>query len=113
MPTATFPLILTQSQRKAVAKILPSFAARLKIEEKASRTIKFSLAELEKIVSQIESGQIGLEESITRYEEGIRLIKQCRAILDAAEKRIQLLAKGEGDQLQPAGELQPPDEEQA
>jgi exodeoxyribonuclease VII small subunit len=80
---------------------------------KEKMTFEQALENLEKIVAQIESGQIGLEESITRYEEGIRLIQQCRAILDAAEKRIQLLAKGEGDQLQPAGELEPPDEEQA
>ena len=80
---------------------------------KEKMTFEQALENLEKIVAQIESGQIGLEESITRYEEGIRLIQQCRAILDAAEKRIQLLAKGEGDQLAPAGELEPPDEEQA
>ena len=72
-------------------------------------TFEQALSKLEKIVEQIESGQIGLEESIARYEEGIRLIKQCRSILDAAEKKIQLLSKAEGAGVAPAGELaQPP-----
>ena len=73
---------------------------------KEKMTFEQALGKLEKIVEQIESGKIGLEESIARYEEGIKLIKQCRAILDAAEKKIQLLAKAEGGQLAPAGELE-------
>ena len=73
---------------------------------KQKLTFEQALGRLEKIVEQIESGQIGLEESIARYEEGIRLVKQCRTILDAAEKKIQLLAKGERDELAPAGELE-------
>jgi exodeoxyribonuclease VII small subunit len=82
-------------------------------KEKPNPTFEQALGRLEKLVEQIESGQIGLEESIARYEEGIRLIQQCRAILDAAEKRIQLLAKGEGGGLAPAGELEPAGEEGA
>ena len=76
-------------------------------QKKMAKRMSFeqALGKLEELVEQIESGEVGLEESIARYEEGIKLIKQCRAILDAAEKRIQLLAKGEGGQLAPAGEL--------
>jgi len=77
-------------------------------KEKEKATFEQALGKLEKIVEQIESGQIGLEESIARYEDGIKLIKQCRTILDAAEKKIQLLAKGDGDRLAPAGELEEP-----
>jgi len=72
-------------------------------------TFEEALGKLEQLVEQIESGQIGLEESIARYEEGTKLVKQCRKILDAAEKKIQLLAKGE-EGLEPAGELEEPDE---
>ena len=74
-------------------------------------TFEQALGKLEELVEQIESGEVGLEESIARYEEGIKLIKQCRAILDAAEKRIQLLAKGEDGELSPAGELPEADEQ--
>ncbi len=48
-----------------------------------------ALARLESIAEQIERGQIGLEESITRYEEGMSLVKQCRDMLTRAEHRIQ------------------------
>ena len=72
-------------------------------------TFEDALGKLEQLVEQIESGQIGLEESIARYEEGTKLVKQCRKILDAAEKKIQVLAKGEGG-LAAAGELAEPEE---
>jgi exodeoxyribonuclease VII small subunit len=64
-----------------------------------------ALEMLETIVSEIEEGRTSLEESIDKYAEGTKLIKQCRQILDAAEKKIQVLARDEADKLQPAGEL--------
>ena len=71
-------------------------------------TFEESLAKLEQIVSQIEEGKVSLEESIEKYAEGIKLIKQCRTILDSAEQKIQLLAKGEGEQLNVSGDLPEP-----
>jgi len=68
-------------------------------------TFEKALETLEQIVSRIESGDVSLEESIEKYAEGTKLIETCRAILDGAEKKIQLLAKGEGETLAPAGEL--------
>ena len=44
-----------------------------------------------KIVSAIESGEVGLEESIKRFEEGTQLISHCRGILADAELKIQKL----------------------
>jgi len=52
--------------------------------------------ELEGIVRSIESGETGLEGSITAYEHGVGLIKRARAILDQAEQRI--------TELDPAGD---------
>ncbi len=48
-----------------------------------------ALTRLESIAEQIERGQIGLEESIARYEEGMSLVRQCRDMLTRAEHRIQ------------------------
>jgi exodeoxyribonuclease VII small subunit len=50
-----------------------------------------SVAQLEQIVAAIESGQIGLEQSLAKYEQGMELVKRCRTILDNAEKRIEQL----------------------
>jgi exodeoxyribonuclease VII small subunit len=63
-----------------------------------SPTFEQSVAQLEQIVSAIESGQIGLEDSLAKYEQGMELVKRCRSILDRAEKRIeQLTESGAGE----------------
>ena len=51
------------------------------------------MAQLEQIVAAIESGQIGLEQSLAKYEQGMALVKRCRGILDSAEKRIEQLTE--------------------
>lgn len=73
---------------------------------KEKQTFEQALEKLEAIVEQIESGKTGLAESIAEYEKGVKLIKQCRTILDAAEKKIQLLARGEDGNLVGDGELE-------
>jgi len=59
----------------------------------APKTFEEALSELEQIVADIESGQVGLEESLVRYERGTFLIQHCRGVLNSAEKQIELLSK--------------------
>lgn len=47
-----------------------------------------SLGEVEGIVSQLESGELGLTASLQKYEQAIRELKQCQSLLDAAEQKI-------------------------
>jgi len=54
-------------------------------------TFEAALAELEKIVRELEDGQTGLEESLARYEKGVSLLKKCYGQLRQAEQRILLL----------------------
>ncbi len=58
-----------------------------------------ALNKLEKIVSQLEEGDISLEESLKLFEEGIRLSRLCNQKLDEAEKRVEILIKGEDGTL--------------
>jgi exodeoxyribonuclease VII small subunit len=53
-------------------------------------TLKFedALEQVESIIEQIESGQVGLEESIAQYEQGMKLLSRCQTILSSAQKRI-------------------------
>ena len=51
-----------------------------------------SLKKLEQIVRELESGDVGLNESLSRFEEGITLYKQCRETLESAEKKIKILS---------------------
>lgn len=50
-----------------------------------------SLHELEEIVAELESGQLSLADSLSKYESGIRNLKACHQILESAENRIRLL----------------------
>lgn len=50
-----------------------------------------ALAELDRVVRDLEDGQIGLEDSLARYEAGIGLIRRCQAQLQKVEQRIRLL----------------------
>jgi exodeoxyribonuclease VII small subunit len=53
-----------------------------------SSTFEQALSQLEDLIDRIESGEVGLEQSIADYEKGAKLLQRCRAILDSAEKRI-------------------------
>ncbi|MDB5797188.1 MAG: exodeoxyribonuclease small subunit [Paucimonas sp.] len=56
------------------------------------------MAELDKLVGQMESGQLPLEASIAAYQRGSELVKFCAAQLDRVENQVKLL---EGDMLKP------------
>jgi len=57
------------------------------------KTFEASLAELEKIVAQLESGDLPLEESLKLFETGVKLSRVCRERLTEAERRIEVLMK--------------------
>jgi exodeoxyribonuclease VII small subunit len=52
-----------------------------------------ALSELEAILGEIENGELGLEESLVKYERGNFLILHCRGVLNSAEKQIELLSR--------------------
>ncbi|HKB23932.1 MAG TPA: exodeoxyribonuclease VII small subunit [Methylomirabilota bacterium] len=58
-----------------------------------------SLARLEQIVSQLEGGNLPLEQSLKVFEEGIALARHCAKYLEDAERRIEVLTKDEGGAL--------------
>jgi len=66
--------------------------------------IKFeeALKKLEKIVLDLEAGRLSLDESLKRYEEGVRLAQACAKILESAQKKVEVLTKKDGAfQLRP------------
>ena len=60
-------------------------------------TFEQSLAELEAIVHQLEDGELGLAESLARYEQGVKHLKHCYQLLQTAERKIDLLTGVAGD----------------
>lgn len=63
----------------------------------ATKKLSFeqSLARLDEIVRHLEKGDLPLKESLTLFEEGTSLIKNCGAMLDEAEQQVVKLKKGE------------------
>jgi len=62
--------------------------------DSASDQLSFedALERLEEIVHSLEEGDIGLNESLARYEEGVKLLRQSYELLQRAERRIELLS---------------------
>jgi exodeoxyribonuclease VII small subunit len=78
------------------------------------KTFESSLAELEKIVAQLENGDLPLEESLKLFEKGVKLSRECRDRLSEAERRIEVLMKDGDGKLslseiapEPAGDTRP------
>ena len=57
-------------------------------------TFEAALAELEALVSTMESGQMPLKESLAAYQRGAELIAYCQAALKDAEQQVEVLEKG-------------------
>jgi len=60
------------------------------------------LERLRGVVERLEQGQLGLEDSLKVFEEGVVLARKGHALLEAAEKRVELLTRG------PAGDVAVP-----
>ncbi len=52
-----------------------------------------NIEELEKIVTELEKGDLNLDDSIKKFEEGMKLSKKCNEMLEEAEKKITILIK--------------------
>ncbi|HFE39071.1 MAG TPA: exodeoxyribonuclease VII small subunit [Gammaproteobacteria bacterium] len=62
-----------------------------------SQNFEKSLAELEKIVTTLEQGDISLEDSLSAFEKGVKLSNDCQKALSSAEQKInKLVAKNDG-----------------
>ena len=76
---------------------MPPMPAKKKSKANAPASLSFeqAAAELEAIIERIESGEIGLEESLAQRKRGEELLKRCRAVLDQAEQELEQI---EGDE---------------
>ena len=55
------------------------------------------MEKLEKIVTELEKGELNLDDSISKFEEGIKISKECNKILEEAEKKITILLEKDGN----------------
>ena len=56
-----------------------------------------SMKKLESIVNELENGNLNLDESVEKFEEGMKIAKQCNTILEDSEKKITILLEKDGE----------------
>lgn len=66
-------------------------AKKKSASETDALTFEQSLAELEQLVARLEEGKQGLAESLASYEQGVARLKACYQMLEAAERKIELV----------------------
>ncbi len=59
-----------------------------------------AMEELEKIVAELEKGELDLDTSVSKFEEGMELSKKCNEILENAEKKITILLNKDGELIE-------------
>src|SRR5947207_2530722 len=71
----------------------------MSMDEPTAGALNFeqALADLEGIVRALEDGQLGLEEALARYEQGVALLRQCHGQLRQVEQRILMLTGENAD----------------
>jgi exodeoxyribonuclease VII small subunit len=73
-------------------------------------TFEKALAELEKIVARMESGELALEEALATHKRGVELARFCQQKLEAAQQQIKVL---EGEVLKPLSAIDEPTDSSA
>jgi len=67
--------------------------------KKKEASFEKALERLEKIVEEMEEGNLPLDDMIARFEEGQELMKVCRIKLNEVQKKVELLVKKSGDEV--------------
>ncbi len=67
---------------------------------KEKKKFEEAVEELERVVEQLESGELSLEDSLAAFENGVRLVKLCNHKLTEVERKIELLVKDKDGKLQ-------------
>jgi len=62
----------------------------------AKKTFENALARLEQITEELEAGELSLEKSLDKFNEGIALVQFCNSSLEEAKSRVELLLKKDG-----------------
>lgn len=64
------------------------------------KSFEEQIAELEQIINELENGNLNLDDSVTKFEEGMKISKECNKMLENAEKKITILLNGENGEVQ-------------
>ena len=65
--------------------------------KKSTPDFEQSLTELQTLVERLENGELSLEDSLSTFEQGIRLSRECQTALQQAEQKVQMLLERDGE----------------
>lgn len=68
----------------------------MKKTETATTSFEESIARLERIVGQLQAGDLPLDRALQLFEEGVNLSRQCQAQLEVAERKVEILLREKG-----------------
>ena len=63
------------------------------------KSFEEQISELEKIINELENGNLNLDDSVVKFEEGMKISKECSKMLENAEKKITILLNDENGEL--------------
>ena len=63
------------------------------------KSFEEQIEELEKIINELENGNLNLDQSVEKFEEGMKISKECNKMLESAEKRITILLNNQDDEV--------------
>ena len=66
-------------------------------KENEKKSFEDNMEKLEKIVTDLEKGNLNLDDSVEKFEEGMKISKECNKILEEAEKKITILLEENGE----------------
>lgn len=66
------------------------------MKEEKAKSFEEEMKKLEIIVTELEKGDLSLDDSVKKFEEGINISKKCNEMLETAEKKISILLEKDG-----------------
>ena len=70
-----------------------------KMQEQETVSFEENMKKLEEIAAELEKGELDLDTSVSKFEEGMKISKECNEMLEKAEKKITMLIKGEDGEV--------------
>lgn len=69
------------------------------MQEQETVSFEENMKKLEEIAAELEKGELDLDTSVSKFEEGMKISKECNEMLEKAEKKITMLIKGEDGEV--------------
>lgn len=63
------------------------------------KSFEEQITELEQIINELETGKLNLDDSVAKFEEGMKISKECNKMLENAEKKITILLNNENGEI--------------